>query len=178
MPQAKILGVTITKDLRWNVHIENIVQKASKPIYLLKQLKKADVEHGSLVKFNTACIRSVLEYSGQVFHSSLPQYLSDEVERIQKRGLRIIFPDLNYKEATAKAKLGTLFERRETLYQLLFSQIETTDVNETHKVWNLLPAKRGPCNHERSHKRVYSLPLIKTNRFKNSFVMHHVAEAT
>ena len=134
MPQAKILGVTITKDLRRNVHIENIVQKASKPIYLLKQLKKADVEPGSLVKFNTACIRSVLEYSCQVFHSSMPQYLSDEVERIQKRGLRIIFRDLNYKEATAKAKLGTLFERRETLYQLLFSQIETTDVNETQSL--------------------------------------------
>ena len=149
--QAKILGVTTTKDLRWNVHIRNIVQEASKRICLLKQLKK-------LIKFYTACIRSVLEYSCQVFHTSLPQYLSDEVERIQKRALTIIFPDLNYKEATAKAKLGTLFERRETLFQMLFSQIETTDVNERHKLWNVLPAKRGPCNHERRHNRVYSLP--------------------
>ena len=80
VPQAKILGVTITKDLRWNVHIENIVQKASKRIYLLRQPKKADVEPGSLVRFYTTCIRSVVEYSCQVFHTSLLHYLSYEVE--------------------------------------------------------------------------------------------------
>ena len=28
------------------------------------------------------------------------------------------------------------------------------------------------------NKRVYSLPLIKTNRLKNSFTMHHAAKAT
>ena len=39
-PQAKILGVTITKDLRWNFHIGISSKKASKRIYLLKQLKK------------------------------------------------------------------------------------------------------------------------------------------
>ena len=48
--------------------------------------------------------------------------------------MRHDFLDLNYKEATAKAKLGTLFKRRETLFQMLFSQIETTDVNERHKL--------------------------------------------
>ena len=64
-------------------------------------------------------------------------------------------------KATAKAKLGTLFERRETLYQILFSQIETTDVNERHKLWNLLPPKPGPCEHEQRNERVYSLPLSR-----------------
>ena len=101
----------------------NIVQKSIKAHLSPEATKKADVEPGSLVKLYTACIRSVLKYSCQVFHTSLPQYLSDEVERIHKRALKTIFPDLNYKEATAKAKLGTLFERRETLCQMLFSQI-------------------------------------------------------
>ena len=62
------------------------------------------------------CIRSLLEYSCQVFHTSLPLYLSDEVERILKRVLKIIFPNLDFKEAIARAKLGTLFERRETFF--------------------------------------------------------------
>ena len=48
--------------------------------------------------------------------------------------MRHDFLDLNYKEATAKAKLGTLFKRRETLCQTLFSQIETKDFNERHKL--------------------------------------------
>ena len=97
----------------------NIVQKSIKAHLSPEATKKADVEPGSLVKLYTACIRSVLKYSCQVFHKSLPQYLSDKLERIQKRALETIFPDLNYKEATAKAKLGTLFERRETLYLCL-----------------------------------------------------------
>ena len=156
----------------------NIVQKSIIAHLSPEATKKADVEPCSLVKLYTACIKSVLKYSCQVFHTSLPQYLSDEVERIQKRALKTIFPDLNYKEATAKAKLGTLFERRETLCQMPFNQIETTYVNKRHKLWNLLPAKRGPRNRERRHKRVYSLSLIKTNRLKNSFIMHHAAKAT
>ena len=138
----------------------------------LEEPKKADVESGSPVKFYTACIRSVLEYSCRVFHTSLSQYLSHEMEYNYGE------ESTQLQKATAKAKLGTLFERRETLNQILFSQIETTDVNERHKLWNLLPPKPGPCEHEQRHERVYSLPLIKTKRFKNSFNMHHAAKVT
>ena len=31
---AKILGVTIYDDLRWNIHVDNIVSKASKRAYM------------------------------------------------------------------------------------------------------------------------------------------------
>ena len=54
---AKILGMLITDDLKWNCHIENIVSKASKRLYLLRQLNRADVEESSLLQFYTACIR-------------------------------------------------------------------------------------------------------------------------
>ena len=55
---AKILGMTITDDLKWNVHVANILLKASKRLYLLKQLKRANVDTNSLNKFYCACIRS------------------------------------------------------------------------------------------------------------------------
>ncbi len=112
---AKVLGVTLTSDLKWNKHVSNIVEKASKRLYLLKQLKRAEVETSSLYKFYTACIRSVVEYACQVFHSSLPSYLSSEIESVQKRALRIIHPELTYIEAINQAKLETLYERREKL---------------------------------------------------------------
>jgi hypothetical protein len=38
-----------------------------------------------------------------VFHHSLPHYLSDDIERIQQRALKIILPDLSYNEALAKS---------------------------------------------------------------------------
>ena len=38
---AKLLGVTITSNLLWNDHINDIVKKASKRLYFLVQLKRA-----------------------------------------------------------------------------------------------------------------------------------------
>ena len=36
----KLLGVYISEDLSWNVHIEHIVKKANKRFYALRKLKK------------------------------------------------------------------------------------------------------------------------------------------
>ena len=62
-----------------NDHVDNITAKASRGIYLLKQLKHAGIDRKSLIQFYCACIRSVL-YACQAFHSSLPAYLSDQIE--------------------------------------------------------------------------------------------------
>ena len=86
---AKVLGVTLRDDLKWNDHGGNITANASQRIYLLKQLKSADIERVSLIQFYCTCIRSVLEYASQAFHAGLPGYLSDQIERIQKRALKI-----------------------------------------------------------------------------------------
>ena len=91
---AKIMGVTLTDDLRCNKHIGTVVSKASKRLYLLKQLQRAGVDEHHLIDFYNACIRSDVEYACEVFHSSLPTYLSEELERVQRRAMRIIFPGM------------------------------------------------------------------------------------
>ena len=40
---AKLLGVTITSNLSWNTHVSEMVEKASKRLYFLRQLKRAYV---------------------------------------------------------------------------------------------------------------------------------------
>jgi len=37
------------------------------------------------MRFYCSCIRSIMEYSCQVFNSGLPSYLSNEIEKIKKR---------------------------------------------------------------------------------------------
>ena len=44
--------------------------------------------------FYITCIRSMLEYACPVFHRALPGYLREDLERLQKRALRIIYPDM------------------------------------------------------------------------------------
>ena len=66
--------------------------KLSKRLYFLSHLKRARVAKQDLVLFYTSCICSILTYASPVFSYALPKYLKNELERIQKRDLRIICP--------------------------------------------------------------------------------------
>ena len=68
-----------------------------------------------LLAFYCSVIGSVLEFSCQLLHRRLPKYLSGDIECIQKRALRIIFPSLSYCEAKDQDGIPTLSERRESL---------------------------------------------------------------
>ena len=58
--------------------------------YFLKQMRQAGVASKELVTFYTVCIRPIMEYACPVYHNSLPSYMSDELESLQKRAMRII----------------------------------------------------------------------------------------
>ena len=61
------------------------------------------------------CIRSIPEYACPVFHNGLSKYLSDELERIQKRAMQIIFSNINYQKVLKKCIVRPSYERREYL---------------------------------------------------------------
>ncbi|PFX27209.1 RNA-directed DNA polymerase from mobile element jockey [Stylophora pistillata] len=164
---ARLLGVIVSDNLRWNAHVESICKKAAKRLYFLKQLKRAKVPSEDMLLFYTTCIRPVLEYACPVFHHSLPQYLSNEMERLQKRALRMIQPDLSYAEVLVAPDIASLYERREILCDALFDQIVR---DENHKLHDLLPPRNKSTYRTRS-QRYFKLPICKTNRFKNTFIM-------
>ena len=104
----KVLSLTISDDLKWVDHVVNITTKAAKRLYLLRQLKRSGIDSKDLERFYCSCICSILEYACQLFHSGLTQYLSDEIEWIQKRAMLIVYPELSYKNALIVANLPTL----------------------------------------------------------------------
>ena len=79
---AKILGLIIRSDVKWNDHVESVLKKSSKRLYFLRQLKRARVSEKEMILFFCTCVRPILEYASPVFHYSLPSYLSDDIERI------------------------------------------------------------------------------------------------
>ena len=87
----KLLGVYISSGLSWNEHVDFIVKKATKRLYSLRILRKAGVQEADLVRIYCSLIRSVLEYGAPVW-SDLPGYLSNIIELVQRRALRIICP--------------------------------------------------------------------------------------
>ena len=70
---AKMLGVTISNNLTWSKHVDNIFSKAGKRVYMLYQLKRAGISQNDLVKIYVSIIRPVLEYSCPVWSTSLPK---------------------------------------------------------------------------------------------------------
>ena len=95
MDAHKVLGVTIQSNLKWDLHIDDVVAKASKRLHIPRVLKRGGVPPAYLLEVYFALIRSVLEYCCPVWYNTLPVKLSDSIERVQKRALRIIFPALH-----------------------------------------------------------------------------------
>ena len=55
-----------------------------KKLYALRLLKRSALPVPVLVTVYRTCIRPILEYACEVWHGSLPAYLSDQLESIQK----------------------------------------------------------------------------------------------
>jgi hypothetical protein len=87
------------------------ITKAAKRLYL-KQLKRSSLSDNDLKCFYIASIRSILEYACMSSISlRSPGISSDQIERIQKRALRIVCPDLSYSEAIEELYMETLKTR-------------------------------------------------------------------
>ena len=65
---VKLLGLNISSDLTWNIHINEILKKASKKLYFLLQLKRAKVTRTDLGLFYSSCIRSIMDYAVPAYH--------------------------------------------------------------------------------------------------------------
>ncbi len=164
---VKILGITISNSLQWFNHVNEVVKKANKRLYFLILLKRANVPVHDIFSFYCTCIRPVLEYCAPVFHHALPGYLSDDLERIQKRALSIISPYLSYSDSLTTFNIGTLKDRRQKLCKNLFDNVVR---NKDHKLHHLLPPENTPYYNLRRH-RPFDCPAARTNRFKNSFII-------
>ena len=110
--------VVISSDLKWNSHIDYVYKKAAK--YGLRLLKRNALPADVLLSVYCTYIRSIVEYSCESWHFNLPLYLSDQIENVQKRPFRIIFPAMKYIDAMSRAKLTTLHEQRSVLCNRFF----------------------------------------------------------
>ena len=135
---AKLLGVILSNDLSWDMHVDSIVKKAAKRVYILYQLKRADVSQTDLVTVYVSVVRPVLEYACPVWHTNLPKYLSDNIELIQKRALKSKFPNKDFDDILNDIGMYILRERRNVIYAQYFKNMQ----GNSNKVHHLLPEER------------------------------------
>ena len=165
VPSAKVLGLTIQEDLKWNTHVEEIIKKANKRLFLLTLLKRSGVDPKDLIGIYSSIVRPVLEYACPVFHAGLPKYLQRDIERVQRRALTTIGGFAPYEENLAQFSLDTLFDRRKKICEKLYKDM----CQKEHKLHDLLP-KPKPRAISRTNALKIDPPKYRTNRYRDTFV--------
>ena len=124
----KLLGVCHQDNLKWNRHVEEMVKKANKRLFCLRECRRANLpQEVGLTCYQTK-IRSVLEYAAPIW-SGLPLYLVDEIENIQNRCINIL--------GIPRESLQTLQDRRDKLTVEEFKRIQS---DATHPCKKFIPS--------------------------------------
>ena len=115
--ESRLLGVILQANLRWDENTNKIVSDANKRLRLLHAASKFTTRPSDLKTIYMSFIRSKLEQSAVVWHSSITEKNREDLERVQKSALKIILKDsyTSYKEALNILKLESLNDRRTKL---------------------------------------------------------------
>ncbi|XP_071798864.1 uncharacterized protein [Asterias amurensis] len=87
---AKILGVHIRPDLKWDSQIAEMLKKANGRLYLLKLLKRFKLPMDDLITIFSGFVCPLAEYAAPVWHPGLTAKESAALERVQRRACKII----------------------------------------------------------------------------------------
>ncbi len=171
----KLLGIWIDDDMRWKTNTEYIVKKGAKRLCLSKILKSYGAPKNDLLAFYCKVICSILEYGAQIWSGGLTQMQNKNIERIQKRALRITYPGLcDYGHLLSQSNTLTLEERRNNLCASLIDDM----LEPSHRLHGLLPKKLNDIRERETRtngEKIYNF-FCNTERFRNSPVVHAINE--
>ena len=102
---SKYLGVTISNNLTWAKHINNITAKANNTLRFIKRNVKSKNRKVKEAAYNTY-VRPQLEYCSVVWHP-WQKYLTDKLELVQRSAARYVLNDYD-RESSVSAMLATL----------------------------------------------------------------------
>ena len=114
---TKLLGTIITSDLRWEENTSHIVKKSNARMELLRRVASFGTSVEDLKTIYFLFVRSQLEQSAVVWHSSLTEENRSDLERVQKSAVKIILGEKykNYENGLDVLGIESLEERRNNL---------------------------------------------------------------
>ena len=165
--EVKLLGVIITNDLKWDKNTSYLVKKANKKMRMLHIASKFTRNREHLKQIYKTFVRSNLEFSSNVWHSSLTKENRQDLERVQKAALRVILGDdyLNYENALSLTKMESLDERR-GLISLKFAKNCLKNENFS----KLFPLKKVKHAMNMRNPDKYIVKSSNTERYKKSTI--------
>ena len=86
---TRLLGTILTNDLKWESNCAHIVKKANARMEILRKVASFGTDTEDLKTIYCLYIRSLLEHSATVWHSSLTEENKNDLERVQKSALKV-----------------------------------------------------------------------------------------
>ena len=166
---TKLLGTIITDNLGWDQNTANLVQKANARMQLLRKIATFGTNQDELKDIYVLFIRSLLEQSATVWHSSLTEENRNDLERIQKTAVKIILGDKyrNYEQALREIDLENLDERRTSLC-LTFAQ----KCCKNPKTSNMFPKNVKVHNMDTREQEFYKVQYANTERLQKLSIIY------
>ena len=163
--ETRLLGLIIRDDLSWKSNTASITRRAYSRMIILKNLMGFSVPIKDLIEIYMLYIRSVVEQSAVVWHSTLTKGEQLDIERIQKVALRIILKEQysTYQEALQMTGLHTLKSRRNKLCLSFAKKCTKSELTA-----DIFPLNDNILN-TRNPEKFYVTPA-KTDRLANSAV--------
>ena len=167
---AKYLGVTISSDLSWNVHINNITKKANRTLgFLRRNVSKCPKEVKT--KCYETFVRPILEYSSSAW---APHTLRDiqSIEAVQRRAARFVTGDYG-RTSSVSSMMNTLqwdslHQRRTRAQVLMFYKVVTSIVDIPVADYLTIRSSRN-IDSLRGHTQKYIQPRARILAFQYSF---------
>ena len=163
----KLLGVIVTNDLKWHKNTKHVVKKAWARIQLLKKVAEFGASTSDKLQIYKTFVRSALEQSCTVWHSSLTKGNERDLERVQKAALKLITNRKykTYEEELEVLNIETLKKRREKL--CLKFALKCTQTKKTSNIF-----KHTQKQHQMKLKstNTFKITYSKTERLKRSAV--------
>ena len=148
------LGVTLSNNMKWNAHVDKVVNKAIKRLFLLRNLRRAHCPENLMLMCYFSFIRSVLLHAFPSF-CNLPVCLFEKLQRVERRALRIIgctshVPPLS-----------------EVAYKMCAGLMASVELHAEHLLRKMFTESK-PSSTRSSN--VLRAPFAKTERFRKSFI--------
>ena len=165
--ECKLLGTSITKNMTWNRNTSELVKKKMGLKEVLYKAASFTKSKQDLKLIYLTYIRSALEQSAVVWHSSLTSKNRKDLERVQKAAVEVIMgPNYTtYKEGLKYLKIQTLDDRREALC-LSFAK----KCLKNEKVKGMFPLKQSKHDMKLRITNKFKTKRANTKRYANSAV--------
>lgn len=173
--KLKYLGVTITNNLNWNEHIDNICGSAQRKLGLLRR-KLKDATPEVKLKAYQSIIRPTLEYAGIVWDPHQVG-LINKLERTQRLAARFIFGAYRRTQSVSallsRAGLPELSARRKIARLKFLYQLYNNKFNLDSRLYLYPPGRVSPRTGH-SHAVMPYVPRVDV--FKFSFLVKTIVE--